>query len=164
MRKPIPGFPGYYASNEGRIWSCNGGCGRWLRPDRNKRDEHLRVTLSSSGKTYRRFVHRLILETFVGPCPPGMEACHGPDPDPANNRLENLRWDTAASNHREAVQQGRHPCGERHGRTKLTDQQVRQMIYTYRTGIFSMKEIATQYGVGTSTVHRIVTGKVWGHV
>jgi hypothetical protein len=164
MQKPIPGFPGYEITDDGRVWSCNGGLGRFLRPDRNRRSGHLRVTLSCCGKTYRRFVHRLVLEVFIGPCPDGMEACHGPDPDPANNNVENLRWDTSASNHREAVQQGRHPRGEQHGRTKLTSRQVRQMIYTYRTGLFSMREIAAQYGIGASTVHRIIAGKVWGRV
>ena len=35
-----------------------------------------------------RSVGRLVLEVFVGPCPPGMEACHN-DGDPHNNWLDN---------------------------------------------------------------------------
>lgn len=43
-------------------------------------------------------VHRLVLEAFVGPCPPGMECRHFPDRDPGNNRLDNLQWGTHQEN------------------------------------------------------------------
>lgn len=56
------------------------------------------VTLCKEGKVYGpRAVHLYVLETFVGPRPEGMQACHG-DGDPANNRLSNLRWDTCSNN------------------------------------------------------------------
>lgn len=42
-------------------------------------------------------VHTLVLNSFVGPAPAGCECCHFDD-DPANNRLDNLRWDTRAAN------------------------------------------------------------------
>jgi hypothetical protein len=50
-----------------------------------------------SGRQQNYYVHRLVLETFVGRCPPGMEACHN-DGNPLNSKLENLRWDTRESN------------------------------------------------------------------
>lgn len=56
-----------------------------------------RVYLHRNGRLERPQVHRLVLETFVGPCPPGMEACHN-DGNPANNHVSNLRWDTGSSN------------------------------------------------------------------
>jgi HNH endonuclease/NUMOD4 motif len=42
-------------------------------------------------------MHRLVLEAFVGPCPRGMQCCHK-DGNRANNKLENLRWDTQKKN------------------------------------------------------------------
>jgi hypothetical protein len=45
----------------------------------------------------RHLVHRLVLETFIGPCPPKYECdhinrvCH-------DNRVENLRWVTRVEN------------------------------------------------------------------
>lgn len=45
----------------------------------------------------RQYVHRLVLEAFVGPCPDGMECCHYDD-DPSNNHLSNLRWATRNEN------------------------------------------------------------------
>ena len=49
-----------------------------------------------------------VLEAFVGPCPPGLEACHGNDVAD-DNRLENLRWDTRTENQLDRVRNGIHP-------------------------------------------------------
>lgn len=53
------------------------------------------------------YVHRLVLEAFVGPCPPGMEACHW-NGIPGDNRLHNLRWDTPSANNADILRLGRH--------------------------------------------------------
>ncbi len=97
--KPIPGFPHYYASADGRIWSEYRGWktkpyfefGLWMKPQFYK--PYLRVTLSKNGKQYRLKIHRLVLEAFVGPRPPGHVACHK-DGDKLNNCLDNLGWVT----------------------------------------------------------------------
>lgn len=95
--KGIPGFQGYFAANDGTIWSERCGELVLLKPTPTKKG-YLRVSLSRDGKSYTRFVHALILLTFVGPKPTGMEACHYPDEDKRNNRPSNLRWDTPAEN------------------------------------------------------------------
>jgi len=106
--RPIPGHPHYFASIDGRIWSAKrkGGNARAAgqtgepRPLTPvvRRHGYLAVNLDSGGKNVSRMVHALVLEAFVGPAPEGMEACHYPDPDPANNAVSNLRWDTHAEN------------------------------------------------------------------
>lgn len=53
-------------------------------------------------------VHRLVLAAFVGPCPDGLIGCHY-DGNPANNNVENLRWDTHAANTADTLRHGRHP-------------------------------------------------------
>lgn len=47
----------------------------------------------------------MVLETFRGPCPPGLEGCHG-DGDGFHNELANLRWDTHQSNMQDAIDHG----------------------------------------------------------
>jgi hypothetical protein len=42
-------------------------------------------------------VHRLVLLAFVGPCPAGHEVLHL-NHQPADNRLENLRYGTRSEN------------------------------------------------------------------
>ena len=65
------------------------------------------VNLCRNGQQKTVLVHRLVLEAFVGPCPPGLEACHGNDVA-WDNRLENLRWDTSSANHHDCVRNGKH--------------------------------------------------------
>lgn len=99
--RPIPGFPGYFVTFDGKVIGRRG----WrLRPTRTDSGHRL-VMLYLDGKPIGRLVHRLVLEAFVGPCPDGMEACHG-DGDPDNNRLTNLRWDTRSANQMDSVRHG----------------------------------------------------------
>jgi hypothetical protein len=57
-------------------------------------------------------VHHLVLETFVGPRPEGLEGCHWND-DPTDNRLSNLRWDTRSANAADSVRNGTHAMARR---------------------------------------------------
>jgi hypothetical protein len=106
--RPIPGFPNYLAGDDGSIWTLkrkggnDRGAGR-IGPPRQLKTHlngsgYYTVNLDIGGKVYVRQVHRLILETFVGPAPEGYQACHYPDATRTNNRLENLRWDTRSEN------------------------------------------------------------------
>lgn len=105
--RPIPSYPGYEASDLGRIKSCERVIVRATRFGEIRqpiRERILKPGRFSDGREFvvltgqkNRQVHRLVLEAFVGPCPPGMEACHN-DGDHTNNRLSNLRWDTRSSN------------------------------------------------------------------
>lgn len=102
--RPVPGFEALYlVSDLGRVRSARSG--RVLVGDGTR---HLRVTLSRAGRTTRLLVHRLVLEAFVGPCPPGMESLHENDIG-ADNRLANLRWGTRSENELEKVRNGNNP-------------------------------------------------------
>lgn len=109
--KPIPGQPGYEASNLGRIRSIDrsiGGKnprrlrGKILKLAVNPHGGHLQVNLAC--KTFR--VPGLVMRAFVGECPPGLEVCHHDD-DPSNNSLRNMRYDTRLSNHADRKKNGR---------------------------------------------------------
>jgi hypothetical protein len=116
--RPVRGFEGIYEisslgnvrSLDRRVWSARGFWaalkGRVIRPAALPTG-HLHVLLRHDGKRSNRQVHRMVLEAFVGPCPDGMEACHG-DGDPANNALSNLRWDSRSANLKDAVRHGTH--------------------------------------------------------
>ena len=158
----ISGFPDYCAYASGRIWSTRSQ--RFLKP--NKGAKYPYVVLYKDGKRHEKRVHRLILETLVGPCPDGMEGCHN-DGNRRNNGLDNLRWDTRKSNMHDAIRHGTHSClrcGEQSGNSKLKEQDARMVIYTYRTGLFTFKEIAGFYNVVESTVNNIVIGRNWRHI
>lgn len=80
---------GYMVSNLGRVQALNGvrsyGCITRL--------QYMRIQLGAR----KHFVHRLVLEAFIGECPEGME-CDHKDRNRSNNRLENLHWVTQQHN------------------------------------------------------------------
>lgn len=114
--RAVVGLEGKYeVSNLGRVRSLNRKIGDGRRGTRLKRGKmlsqsanvksgYLYVGLGQNGK---RLVHRLVLESFVGPCPDGMECCHN-DGDRTNNRVDNLRWDTRYGNCQDIRAAGTH--------------------------------------------------------
>jgi hypothetical protein len=115
---PISGWEGYYeASTLGRIRSldriimCPNGQARSLRGcvlrPVLRADGHLGVRLSRDGQGQTRLVHSLVALAFLGPLPPGLEVCHN-DGNPVNNRPENLRHGSHASNMADVVRHGTH--------------------------------------------------------
>lgn len=116
----VVGLEGQYSiSDEGRVRSearhVVGRHGTRRCPERILKAQavksgHLIADLGKQRRAAR--VHRLVLEAFVGPCPEGMEACHN-DGNPANNRLENLRWDTRRNNILDAIRHGTHPTASK---------------------------------------------------
>jgi len=158
----IPGFPEYYISRAGEIWSAK-RAGRFLKPCKNNKYGHLVVSLCQNGKCYQRLVHRLVLEAFVGPCPPGMECCHY-NGNSADNRLENLRWDTRSNNQKDRWIHGTSNRGEKHGQAKLNALQVRIIKHLLKTKEFSLREIGKIFGVSDGAVSDNNTGKNWKHI
>jgi hypothetical protein len=128
---PIDGADGYYVGDQGGILSGrspNGQSSRLFDSERVLRRiepgtsqwGHKVVSFQLYPLDGRRFaktfkVHRLVLMTFLGPCPEGMEACHFPDRDVSNNRLENLRWDTKKANAFDQYLHGTRALGSRNG-------------------------------------------------
>lgn len=96
MRVDIPEAPGYSATADGQIWSCKRKVPRALTPALMPTG-HLRVCLSLPGGQQCHYVHRLVLQAFVGPCPDGLE-CRHLNGDPTDNRVENLAWGTPSEN------------------------------------------------------------------
>ena len=103
-------------------------------------------------------VHRLVLFTFVGPCPLGMECCHA-DGTRTNNFLKNLRWDTHINNYVDAKKHGT----LRVGNAKLTESQVRQIRELASQG-YLQKEIGKLFDVSPQTISATVLRHIWQHV
>lgn len=155
--KEVPGWPGYYITRDGRVFSTRG---RWkavvheLKP----RIDHGYLAVNLSGARNTR-VHRLLLMTFVGPpLTPKHEGRHLNDVR-TDNRISNLAWGTHAENLADAVRNGRTARGERN-RAKLTESQVRQ-IHALRVSGLTARAIADRFGVSPYTVYDICSGRKW---
>ncbi len=111
------------------------------------------------GDRYYRTVARLVLEAFIGPRPPGMQACHRDD-RPDNNRLKNLRWDTPKSNAADRDRNGGTHCGEKHHFSRLNAVKVKRIKLALRGGL-SKHTLAKRYDVHYGTIARIESGQTW---
>lgn len=143
--KPVVGFEGLYkVSNLGRVKSLcktrRNGTGwivrkeRLLKPcliGRVGKSRHLMVNLRRNGVAHGKYVHRLVLEAFVGPCPIGKEARHYPDRNTSNNRISNLQWGTKPEQYQDRIKHGTDAKslwavgrnGNQYRQTKLTHQE-----------------------------------------
>lgn len=164
--RPVIGFEGQYdVSNLGRVRSLprrdNLGRrirGRILRQARST-SGYWQVCLAYAGTVKYQQVHRMVLESFCGECPSGMEGCHG-DGDRSNNRLSNLRWDTRSHNHQDKRAHGTLVWGEAHPRSTLTSDDVVMMFELWASGL-KQWEIAKRFGMSRSGVQKILSRGSW---
>lgn len=170
--RPAPGFDGWYeVSNLGRVRS-------WRRtgaPEvRRATPRLLRGTFTELGYhlvklTHPVFgvmdvgAHQLVLAAFVSARPALMVVDHI-NSTPSDNRVENLRWVTAAENLRHAVSQGRvrGRVGPR-SFSPLDEEKVRT-IRRQRADGASLKTLMNHFGVSMTTISKIVHGLIWREV
>ena len=104
----LPSNKNYLVSDHGRVMRITRGKGtepgRVLKPGRT-RDGYLKVELFNNGASSIRYVHRLVVEAFIGEIPVGLEVNHifG---QKADNHLENLEVVTHARNTQHAWETG----------------------------------------------------------
>ena len=95
------GWPNYDVSDTGTVRNKNGYILR-----QHDRHGYKRVTLYKNGRKKSVTVHRLVLQTFVGPAPEGKPlGLHGPGGN-ADNRVGNLYWGCAKQNARDRNRDG----------------------------------------------------------
>lgn len=166
--KKIPGHEDYEASNLGRIRRMKRGPhtrpGKILKPLK-QRTGYYRVCLFFNGKRNYLFVHRVVLETLVGPCPPGTQGNHR-DGNKANNNVENLEWLTPSQNIRHSFNTGLEvgKKGETNSQAKLTAEQVRLIKLSPINARSDFITLGERFGVSEATIRDIRKGRRWGHI
>jgi hypothetical protein len=108
-----------------------------------------------------RAVHRLVLEAFVGPCPPGYQCCHW-NGEAGDNRLENLRWGTPQDIADDTLRHGRRAVGAK-VRAKLTEHEVLE-IRRLSAGGCHARELAARFSVSSQNIMLIVSRKTWKYL
>lgn len=157
----VPGFDDYLVSDLGRVAHI-----RQLEP--NPATGYLSTTLLPSGarrrgsgkrKSIRMFVHRLVLLAFHGPS--DMLVRHK-DGVRANNRLSNLTYGNHKENAEDAREHGTLAVGSRVGRSKLTEEMVRDILRRYSSE--GPTKLATEYGISREHASGIGNGRFWKHM
>lgn len=156
----VPDFEDLYeVSDHGHV--RRGPQGRILKSGVHPKGYH-GVVLSGRGKRKSLLIHKIVLDTFVGPRPEGLEARHL-DGDPTNNRLSNLAWGTSSENELDKRRHGTMQRGERNGSVKLTESQVLEIVRRHANGE-SQRALAVAFEVSQPQVFRIVSGQRWSHL
>lgn len=158
-RVPVFGLPSYSVSREGIVYRNESGKALAQQPNRKG---YLTVNMSEGGRATRLSVHRVVLESFAGCRPEGMQALHR-DGDPSNNRLENLRWGNASENEADKLLHGTKATGSRNGASRLSEEMVAEILEAKRVGgkEWGAGRLAKKFGVAVSTVVRAGRGKHW---
>jgi hypothetical protein len=181
MKKTIPypeywkwilGYEGLYkVSTRGRVKSIARKIRRSNGSDLPIKEKILSPTFGNNGqyplvglwkenKCKWYYIHRLVLETFVEPCPEGMECRHYPDGNPRNCYLENLSWGTPIQNMSDKKEHG---TGFNMGITgshytkNLTKKDVRRIKKSKK----KIRILAIIFRVHPSTILAIQEGKAW---
>lgn len=146
--KQIKNLPEYEVSSFGRVKSKKFGKSRILKQSQLK--GYLKVSLSDSGIDVYKMVHRLVLETFTGICPEGLEASHL-DGNKLNNHIENLIWESGDENRRRRNDVRK---------VKLNQKKVNQIRNLLDQG-WKMSDIGKKFGVTRMTINYIKNNKIW---
>lgn len=166
--KKIPGYPGYEASDLGRIRSYKGVNQNApmrktprLMKQRIPDDGYPRVTIQNKdGKKVVRQVHLLIAKTFLGPAN-GREVLHK-DGKRGNRKASNLYYGSHQRNMDDKYAHGTHGMGEQNTQALLTEKERNQILRL--KGKMTQQDIADEYGISRQTVSDIHRGVTWTHV
>ena len=130
-----------------------GGCWKWLGDLTRGGYGRLRY----ADKMVR--AHRFFYEVHRGPIPDGLYVCHKCD-NPSCVNPDHLFVGSAADNKADCCAKNRHAYGARQGQSKLTEDDVREILAAGE----SYPEIAKRFGVSSSLVCAIKKGRAWRYL
>lgn len=173
--RPVVGWEKFYrVSDRGRVKSLTrieqianrwGGFttrvrrGRILK--RKNIDGYFGVCLADGAHKYK-YVHQLVAEAFIGPCPDGMQVNHK-NGRKAECGVKNLEYKTPLDNTRHAHALGliRPQAGEGNYAAKLTNAQAAEIRRRYIPWLVTQQFLANEYGVSSSTIGLIIANKTF---
>ncbi len=168
--KPIYGGK-YTVASDGRVFSNTYGnkTAKRLRikPMQLKliknRDGYLIAQIYFNKKYDQIFVHRLVLQSFVGKCPKGLQCAHL-DGKRDNNNLANLMWVTPKENCFHKKIHGTDSCGEKNPSHKLKKNQIIEIRESFLNKKNTAYSLAKKYKVWPRTIYKIINRESWSHV
>jgi len=110
--RPIPGFPNYRVTEEGRIWTdprprVKGG---WMAMHEHERG-YLYTKGRIDGRPVKMYAHRMVALAWLGDPPDGKTmVCHS-DGNPRNNHASNLYWGDQFDNMADRTRHGNSRAG-----------------------------------------------------
>jgi len=129
------------------------GCWNWRGDD----ERYYPKFMNDSGKL--QYAHRWSYENFKGVIPVGLNVLHKCDNKRCCNP-DHLFLGTQLDNMRDKMAKGRGCIGEKHGRAKLTEQDILDIRASDKKGT----ELADDYNVSQQLISFIINRKIWTHI
>jgi hypothetical protein len=133
-----------------RFVKLDSGCWQW----RAHTDKDGYGVLPGDRKNTR--AHRLSYELHKGQIPDGFVICHHCD-NPGCVNPDHLFVGTTKDNAQDALQKGRAYVGEKNGRSKLTKENVKEILNSSLNG----PQLANKFGVTRHTINSVKRGLTW---
>ncbi len=159
--------PRYEVSNFGRLRSFqNNEKGEVIKGSVIQGYKSLNIRLPK-GKSFNRYVHKLVAETFVSKPSIDHKFVIHLDFDKQSNHFENLKWvtkDEMVAHNRENPAVINKPIPKRTKNYKLTETKVKMIKKMLQNESTRLKMIAKQFGITHTQLNRIRSGENWGYV
>ena len=157
IRKPIPGFPEYEASDDGHVYNARD----WQLSTYDCRGYRFIALKNEHGARVNVGVHRLVVAAFLGPIPKGMWVNHK-NGIKHDNRLENLEITTPSENHCHArdVLKRTWAKGGNAVRSQLSEEAVGMIRFLHSHG-YSQHALSRAFLVSQPTIHNLLKQVTW---
>ncbi|MDZ7933530.1 MAG: NUMOD4 domain-containing protein [Emticicia sp.] len=159
--------PRYEVSNFGRLRSFqNNEKGEIIKGSVIQGYKSLNIRLPK-GKSFNRYVHKLVAETFVQKPSLDHKFVIHLDFDKQSNHYENLKWvtkDEMVAHNRLNPAVINKPVPRRTKNYKLTETKVIMIKKMLQHDNTRLKMIAKQFGITHTQLNRIRSGENWGYV
>lgn len=160
LSKQIPGYPDYYISESGQVYST-----------KNRKIKMLTNSPNSSGYLYVLIdkkslrVHRLVAMTYLGMDEHTSLVVNHKDCNKTNNHVSNLEVITYKENAVHARLNNRYhrPCGENNGMSKYNNEFILKLRRMCELGLHD-KEVGDILKISSKDVNRIRLRKRWAHI
>jgi hypothetical protein len=159
--RPVPGFDDYLATRDGRVFSNrnNVRSPREIMPVTTPKGYRtVNIYVDGARKIVR--VHHLILLAWRGPRPIGAQTRHL-NGNPADNRVDNLMWGTAAENGADRIGHGTQSGGRPLRNGGNLNPEIAATVRILHAAGHAIRAIARAEGVSQRCIQHIVRKRSW---
>ena len=158
--KEIPGHSNYLCSNQGTVMHKKN-----KKPLKGYPNNMGYIRVQLGDRKCKAFIHQLVASIFLSEdYREGLVVNHK-DGNKTNNKATNLEWCSISENAKHAYDKlNRFPvCGSKHGRSKLTEQEVLLIREEIKKGV-PTKVLSEKYGVSARNIRDIKNYVLWKHI
>jgi hypothetical protein len=156
--KPIPNYPNYSITEDGKVWSHI--YDKWMKLNKGKVGYYT-VALWHDMKHKKMYIHRLVAMTYLENNN-NLAYVNHIDGDKLNNNITNLEWCSASDNNRHAHKLGLNYISQsnRVEASRTAKEKFSKIVLDTQTGIFynSARDAAMAKGINSNTLHTKLNG------